>query len=55
MFHQPHRTDQVPPGGGYVSNDGHLFTCRNPTVLQQAFHVYEAFRLFTTFLTDLRV
>ncbi|KAG1805444.1 uncharacterized protein BJ212DRAFT_1391820 [Suillus subaureus] len=24
---------------GYVSNDGHHFSCRNPVVMQQAFHV----------------
>jgi hypothetical protein len=39
LFHPPHRADQVPPGGGYVSGDGHLFNCRNPAVLQNAFHV----------------
>ncbi|KAG1806383.1 uncharacterized protein HD556DRAFT_1428518 [Suillus plorans] len=29
--------DQV--GLGYISNDGHLFSCRNPMIMQQAFHV----------------
>ncbi|KAH9029425.1 hypothetical protein EDB85DRAFT_1867188 [Lactarius pseudohatsudake] len=27
------------PALGYVSNDGHHFGCRNPIVMQQAFHV----------------
>jgi hypothetical protein len=26
-------------GVGYISNDGHHFSCRNPTVMKQAFHV----------------
>jgi hypothetical protein len=39
MFHPPQARDRVPPGGGYVSDDGHHFGCRNPVVLQQAFHV----------------
>jgi hypothetical protein len=38
LFHAPHQ-GAVPPGGGYVSGDGHLFGCRNPAVLQNAFHV----------------
>ena len=38
MFHPPASTDQA-TGLGYVSNDGHVFTCRNPVVLRQAFHV----------------
>jgi hypothetical protein len=38
MFHAPHQ-GAVPPGGGYASGDGHLFSCRNPVVLQNAFHV----------------
>jgi hypothetical protein len=25
---------------GYISNDGHVFSCRNPVVMRQAFHVY---------------
>lgn len=37
IFHTPEPTrDQ---GLGYVSNDGHYFACKNPVVLQQAFHV----------------
>jgi hypothetical protein len=38
LFHAPHQ-GAVPLGGGYVSGDGHLFGCRNPAVLQNAFHV----------------
>ncbi|KAL1748217.1 hypothetical protein HDZ31DRAFT_21499, partial [Schizophyllum fasciatum] len=38
IFHAAHtHTSQ---GLGYVSNDGHHFSCKNPAVLQQAFHVY---------------
>jgi len=33
------RTEDAPPGPGYVSNDGHHFTCKNPVLLQAAFHV----------------
>lgn len=40
LFHAPHRLDRPLAGGmGYVSNDGHAFACRNPAVMQQAFHV----------------
>ncbi|EIW81351.1 hypothetical protein CONPUDRAFT_82336 [Coniophora puteana RWD-64-598 SS2] len=38
MFHPP-RDPTTAPATGYVSSDGHMFTCRNPVVLQQAFHV----------------
>lgn len=31
--------DQLPGGVGYISGDGHHFSCRNPALLQQAFHV----------------
>jgi hypothetical protein len=24
---------------GYISNDGHMFSCKNPAIVQQAFHV----------------
>lgn len=41
MFHEPQPQDALPPGAtGYVSNDGHIFTCKNPAVLQRSFHVY---------------
>ncbi|TDL23181.1 hypothetical protein BD410DRAFT_839090 [Rickenella mellea] len=37
VFHPPQRVN--PSGLGHVSNDGHAFTCKNPSVMQQAFHV----------------
>ncbi|KAH8114632.1 hypothetical protein DFH11DRAFT_1508603 [Phellopilus nigrolimitatus] len=41
IFHQPATLSQVPSGGnGHLSNDGHVFLCKNPAVLSQAFHVY---------------
>ncbi|EJF62764.1 hypothetical protein DICSQDRAFT_57253 [Dichomitus squalens LYAD-421 SS1] len=40
ILHRRQPLDQVPANGlGYVSNDGHAFSCRNPAVLRQAFHV----------------
>ena len=39
IFHSPLSTINSPPGPGYVSNDGHHFTCKNPALLQPAFHV----------------
>ncbi|KAH9029436.1 hypothetical protein EDB85DRAFT_2251894, partial [Lactarius pseudohatsudake] len=39
LFHTPISTESVPPGPGYVSNDGHHFTCKKPGRLQAAFHV----------------
>ncbi|KAF7370363.1 VWFA domain-containing protein [Mycena sanguinolenta] len=36
LFHPPAK---VAAGLGYLSNDGHVFNCRNPSVMQQAFHV----------------
>ena len=40
VLHQPLASQQPPPGGaGYVTRDGHHFTCRNPAQMQQAFHV----------------
>ncbi|KAH8830110.1 hypothetical protein DL96DRAFT_1668099 [Flagelloscypha sp. PMI_526] len=38
MFHPPAQDSQAPPMG-YVSRDGHAFACKNPTVMQLAFHV----------------
>jgi len=39
-LHQHLPARQAPPGGiGYVSGDGHHFSCRNPAQMQQAFHV----------------
>ena len=39
IFH-PSAAQNAAPSGGYVSTDGHAFTCKNPAVLSQAFHVY---------------
>ncbi|KAI9455078.1 hypothetical protein BJY52DRAFT_1122217 [Lactarius psammicola] len=39
IFHAPLRTTNSSPGPGYVSNDGHHFTCKNPALLLPAFHV----------------
>ncbi|KAI6027008.1 hypothetical protein EDC04DRAFT_2899498 [Pisolithus marmoratus] len=39
MFHPAADANAVAPAVGYISNDGHHFTCRNPVVMQQAFHV----------------
>lgn len=39
MFHPPRNPNDPVNGLGYTSNDGHLFECRNPVVMQQAFHV----------------
>jgi len=39
MFHAPGSSNITPADFGYVSSDGHLFSCKNPIVLQQAFHV----------------
>ncbi|KAK0446849.1 hypothetical protein EV421DRAFT_1707267 [Armillaria borealis] len=38
LFHPPETSDER-VGLGYLSNDGHVFSCRNPVLLQQAFHV----------------
>jgi len=39
MFHPRSNPNSPPAGLGYVSNDGHHFSCRNPIIMQQAFHV----------------
>jgi len=39
MFHQPRNVHEPFGGLSYISNDGHIFGCTNPVVLQQAFHV----------------
>ncbi|KAF7308999.1 VWFA domain-containing protein [Mycena kentingensis (nom. inval.)] len=36
LFHPPAARTA---GLGYLSNDGHIFNCKNPTVIQNAFHV----------------
>ena len=39
LFHTPLNTETAPPGPGYVSNDGHHFTCKKSGPLRAAFHV----------------
>jgi hypothetical protein len=39
MFHAPMNANSPPAGLGYISHDGHHFSCKNPIVMQQAFHV----------------
>jgi len=39
LFHPPRNLEEPVHGRGYISNDGHLFNCRSPSVMQQAFHV----------------
>ncbi|KAF8452913.1 hypothetical protein L210DRAFT_3617960 [Boletus edulis BED1] len=39
LFHAPLNPNTAPAGAGYVSSDGHQFACRNPVVMQQAYHV----------------
>ncbi|KAH9171595.1 hypothetical protein EDB89DRAFT_1906874 [Lactarius sanguifluus] len=39
LFHVPLSTGLAPPGHGYVSGDGHHFTCKKPGRPQVAFHV----------------
>ncbi|KAF9525383.1 hypothetical protein CPB83DRAFT_772200, partial [Crepidotus variabilis] len=46
LFHPPHVATNN-NALGYTSHDGHYFSCKNPVVLQQAFHV----RTLTTSLT----
>lgn len=44
LFHRPHLAGEAPPGGaGYISIDGHHYSCRNPALMQQAYHVYAPF------------
>jgi hypothetical protein len=38
LFHPPRRLDEPVRVRGYISNDGHLFDCTSPTVIQ-TFHV----------------
>ncbi|KAL5513533.1 hypothetical protein ACEPAH_3932 [Sanghuangporus vaninii] len=38
IFH-PRAVLSQAPAGGHVSDDGHAFSCKNPAVLTQAFHV----------------
>jgi hypothetical protein len=39
MFHPVMDAAKGPAGIGYMSSNGHYFTCSNPTLMQQAFHV----------------
>ncbi|KAL4067468.1 hypothetical protein V8B97DRAFT_2061708 [Scleroderma yunnanense] len=39
MFHPPCDPSGGAPAVGYISNDGHQFACRNPVMMQQAYHV----------------
>ncbi|KAF8548833.1 hypothetical protein OG21DRAFT_1489038 [Imleria badia] len=39
LFHPPLNPITARAGVGYISNDGHQFACRNPVMMQQAFHV----------------
>lgn len=53
LFHIPMDPNTAPATLGYVSNDGHFFSCRNPVVMQQAFHViFVADRSSSMRLTD---
>lgn len=40
MFHAPRDPSSDAPGAGYISNDGHQFSCPNPVAMQQAYHMY---------------
>ncbi|KZP02990.1 hypothetical protein FIBSPDRAFT_769606, partial [Athelia psychrophila] len=39
LFHGPPNSPFDVRGLGYVSQDGHQFSCKNPAVMQQAFHI----------------
>ncbi|KAI0751603.1 hypothetical protein C8Q80DRAFT_1158351 [Daedaleopsis nitida] len=41
ILHPPFDPNMPPEGGigGYISDDGHAFLCRNPALLRQAYHV----------------
>jgi hypothetical protein len=39
LFHVARNPNGLVNGLGYISNDGHLFDCNNPVVMQQAFHM----------------
>ncbi|KAG1886418.1 uncharacterized protein F5891DRAFT_1082392 [Suillus fuscotomentosus] len=39
LFHLPMDPNNAQVGLGYVSNDGHIFSCRSPVIMQQPFHV----------------
>ncbi|KAG2076123.1 hypothetical protein BDR04DRAFT_1003889 [Suillus decipiens] len=53
LFHAPMDPNTPLTSLGYISNDGHNFSCRNPVVMQQAFHViFVADRSSSMCLTD---
>jgi hypothetical protein len=53
LFHIPMDPNTPLESLGYISNDGHHFSCRNPVVMQQAFHViFVADRSSSMRLTD---
>ncbi|KAF8340910.1 hypothetical protein F5887DRAFT_1062589 [Amanita rubescens] len=39
LFHAPLSTSRAQPNQGYISRDGHQFSCRNPASVQQPFHI----------------
>ncbi|KIK82025.1 hypothetical protein PAXRUDRAFT_832450 [Paxillus rubicundulus Ve08.2h10] len=39
IFHAPRNPEGPSPAAGYVSHDGHVFSCRNPVSMQPVFHV----------------
>ncbi|KIJ09825.1 hypothetical protein PAXINDRAFT_102165 [Paxillus involutus ATCC 200175] len=39
IFHEPPNREGPAPATGYVSDDGHVFSCRNPISMQPVFHV----------------
>jgi len=38
IFHPPFTAAEI-VGLGYLSHDGHIFSCKNPALMQQAFHI----------------
>ncbi|KAF8726080.1 hypothetical protein AX14_008092 [Amanita brunnescens Koide BX004] len=39
LFHAPLGAGRTRPDQGYISRDGHQFSCRNPASVQQPFHI----------------
>ncbi|KAF8549816.1 hypothetical protein OG21DRAFT_1447416 [Imleria badia] len=46
LFHPPLSASGAPPKHGYISRDGHQFSCKNPASVQQPFHIYIVFTHF---------
>ncbi|TDL23180.1 hypothetical protein BD410DRAFT_721351 [Rickenella mellea] len=46
VFHPPEPLDSArfASGLGHISGDGHVFMCKNPSVMRQAFHVYNIYK-----------